>query len=754
MNYKEFLAFDVDAFLASADGWDSDADNAEEFHSDIETGIRNRIWTADSEESWTGAASADATLLFDLLSGRFGRCSNQSRAMASLVREIGDRWKGCHDQIKGAIEDIESYGLIFDGEYVTHPQITPNGNQSYEHLSATIEKWEESTGRDYAATCTEYVEIIADCLAQAEEADEDFRLVLVEEFTSSDPKNDDFFSSPEANPEVVEATIAAAMFDDGELSDKEVEELNEMLAENEGDPAFATTLMEKVGGDTLVTIVNQTAFTSEDGDPQVQDLYEGLGIALATATDKDNEPHVSDEWIDDLMAEGSENHIVSVGDQGQAVGLTGYQLLAPLLRHGEYDPDFIVPVTQHMMALDSELQSDNFEESWSVGADSLPGDIPNFDEKIAINPLNAGLLAVDHNPEAAIQLFNKTGEVIEVDGEEIRCPDPLEYVLDNATDTDYSAETEYRGTDYSRYDGVNGDIAGGAIEAACTGLPSNTDYSTADTIPSHTTEMTNVTERLIEHVAANPEDFGGKDARASSMVDNFADITSNYSSDFYGAYVDDSSQDADWMPPINGEPLNLERHGNVGQISSTDEWMQVLGHDEAAMSQVLGSMEATAAFSVAQCDDDLSVTAAVSAYGSVAGEMSQGQLEAIRDGNLVESQSDLKHQASKAAQGALRWLGEKTPVPVLDKVIKWGGPALVEWLVGSHDQKLADEILSEQSSSAVETQEAVAIMTEDWLDAALEQSDLDLSESEKSIVIGQMKMAFSEAVQGAPNSVK
>ena len=203
MEYQEFLDFDVDRFIAVADAWDADAKAAEDLAEIVNYEFWSRIFIEDPDLRWTGRAADDASILASEVRDRLTRCKIQASAMARLIRDTGEGWKECQAGLQRGIDKIESYGLIFDGEYVTHPQIIPNGTQSYAFLNEIIDEWEGKTGKEYASTCTEYVDDIAAYLGDAEFIDEGFQAVLQQEFTSSDPENDDFFANPNVDSDEV-----------------------------------------------------------------------------------------------------------------------------------------------------------------------------------------------------------------------------------------------------------------------------------------------------------------------------------------------------------------------------------------------------------------------------------------------------------------------------------------------------------------------------------------------------------------------
>ena len=138
--------------------------------------------------------------------------------------------------------------------------------------------------------------------------------------------------------------------EDGTVDDEELNTINSLLDYWAGNATFSTELMNEIGAEELAGRLTDIQFAAHEGEltsGSVAAFYEGLGVALATATNPSSEPHVSDQWVVDLMNTGDERIAIS-----ENVWQVGYQALAPVLEHGTYASSFIVPVADHILALD------------------------------------------------------------------------------------------------------------------------------------------------------------------------------------------------------------------------------------------------------------------------------------------------------------------------------------------------------------------------------------------------------------------
>ena len=535
--------------------------------------------------------------------------------------------------------------------------------------------------------------------------------------------------------------------EDGVVDDAEIAAANEILAEHTDDPVFATALLTDLGPQGLLDTTSDIALTiGEDGKPVCGDgtvdaMYRHMGDILATGTDPDNEPHVSPEWIEGLMAAGRTEQ-TEHGVDAVEYQLYGYQELAPILAHGTYDPDFIVPITEHMITLDAQLSNDLAE--WPDPHAQTGLWPPNFDRDLAANPVNAGLLACDHNPQAATELFSHTGSdptsYPDFDGNPARVPDPLEYIMSTACSADHRPELPY--------DIIDADIAGGAIEAACTGVRSSTDPSTVDVWPHHTSAMVAVTERVMDLVAADPSKFEGPDSVRGAMVDNFADIVGNYAVDIYRAYASENEVSAEWFPQPHGELLDL---GNFSRPESPGpgltQFLQVIGHDPSSMARVMGSMEAVMAEALPfALDGEESIGTATQPCGRVVAELTHGYFEGIRDENTFDVPKDFGADGLSLVKEGTKYVAGKTigSIPLVGDELGFLSGYVIDALFGGPEGRIQQETLIDQAEFGRQVSQQLAEIDDAWVYEALARAGVpeDDWDGAASIVVDQLMDGF------------
>ncbi|QSB16422.1 hypothetical protein JQS43_09140 [Natronosporangium hydrolyticum] len=220
---------------------------------------------------------------------------------------------------------------------------------------------------------------------------------------------------------------------DQEVSQAELERLEELLSAHAEDEAFAYYLATELGPAAALELNGNLAFLTVDppeaGDGELADLIgsiqAGLGTALATATTRrgsgggPGEPYipgpyeVDEAWRADLLI-ALETQFDFEGDNLAVPGpvpLYGYQLIGPLLNHGDYDDSFLRQVGAGMIDFEvlhggSEVwtrdlpvggQWDGMRLDWTGGGG--PTQPAGFDPMIGL------MTALETSPTAALEIL-------------------------------------------------------------------------------------------------------------------------------------------------------------------------------------------------------------------------------------------------------------------------------------------------------------------------------------------------------------
>ncbi|MFI5496160.1 hypothetical protein [Actinoplanes sp. NPDC051859] len=220
----------------------------------------------------------------------------------------------------------------------------------------------------------------------------------------------------------------------------ELDELRDLVTLYGKNKAFAFELLDMLGpqgllqlNGTLATYQLDFVGKEEDGflfdrdtADMVRDLQLGLGVMLDTATEPSGtrtgprgdmyvpgQYELPSQWVADLMVAGRSK--MDIGDPSSprryVEDVYGYQLLGPLLHHGDFDPKFISMVGGDMIdfemqqgknsALWTEMRSEDLRLDWTQGHDDNT-------TPAGYDPVNALMDGLSHNGAGTQDLLTNT----------------------------------------------------------------------------------------------------------------------------------------------------------------------------------------------------------------------------------------------------------------------------------------------------------------------------------------------------------
>ncbi|MFD3939955.1 hypothetical protein ACFWSF_20830 [Streptomyces sp. NPDC058611] len=197
-----------------------------------------------------------------------------------------------------------------------------------------------------------------------------------------------------------------------ELTHAGLVELNELLNDNHAVPAFATKFYEALGPQGALEFFGQLSMDTgargydEQRLKDIQDLQMNLGLSLATATDPDHHQHLPDRFAQDLRQLGTERIPLAKHDGNPPFG---YQLLGGIMRYGNYDPRFLVPIADHAIQVQAKDQQFFFQNKPVNGWVETQFN-PSGGSGAGFDPVNSFLETLGHSPEAATEFFKRDTE--------------------------------------------------------------------------------------------------------------------------------------------------------------------------------------------------------------------------------------------------------------------------------------------------------------------------------------------------------
>lgn len=613
LSYTEVDNAEPESLTALATAWSGVADTHSDAAKALNTQATEKLWGGSlAGHSIRAAQGRSEQLRTQIKAG-----ATESDDIAATVKAFANTIARLQGELATVVSEAGHAGLdVSEAGVVSVPAATLTLLRDSGHLDL------QATALNSAGKFNARIEEV---LENATKADAEFKqnLRLVAELGSRGDKSFNTDSDKDIAA-FADAERAADLLRGGKdhlVSEKELALANRIMARHNGNDVFATELMNDLGPDALLrqsgSIAAAIGYDNDLGnDERVEELYRNLGATLATATDDANGYHVDEEWIEDFRAAGAREYTVN------ATGLKvpGYTLISPAFTSGSYDPDFIAPVTAHMMVLDGGT---DWKADWNpiLEKDGPPGVYQNLGP-VQQSPINAALIAIDNNPAAATELFSHgPGDEYTFDNAEGQAVhiDPLDYVLRTAEDP-------------GRDVGIDANIAGNAIEAAATGVSS--DDAPGASRPSHSDQMVDITERLMDYANDHTHEFTGSDASKKTMVDSFGDITANYIEDFHSASMDDGY---DYVKLSDAEShLDLGGHDSLTPQQRMNDWLHFIGHSQSASATVMGAstglmeLETMALGDLAGVDTgDFNQVAEM--HGRVGSQLKAGEFDATHD---------------------------------------------------------------------------------------------------------------------------
>ncbi|MFD7979968.1 hypothetical protein [Streptomyces sp. NPDC059071] len=249
-----------------------------------------------------------------------------------------------------------------------------------------------------------------------------------------------------------------------ELSHEELVRLNELLGDNTASKAFSRAFYDGLGPKGALEFFGHLATDTYGGNESEPDkqrladvraLQKNLGLNLATATQGGD--GWTDQWSAEMRKLGTERVPLSRNDNSPAFG---YQLLGGILRNGDYDPRFLVPIAEHVTQLHG--RDPHFFAQNTGGWIRDPYN-PSGVNGSGFDPVVPMLEALGHSPEAAKRFFSAEPTPYERDGS-------VGGTLDLGKDKDGAAIGNYldffANEKYESFADVDGLDAGAAKKAA------------------------------------------------------------------------------------------------------------------------------------------------------------------------------------------------------------------------------------------------------------------------------------------------
>ncbi|AEV83135.1 hypothetical protein ACWT_2114 [Actinoplanes sp. SE50] len=416
LTLRDLLEFDAAPWHAAADAWQRLARGIDATSEQLLAGTR------DLGEVWPeGEGSAAALRKAAMLRAEVENSYLPAKRLADAFDQHAYAMKAMRDIAAGIIYSAQQAGYTVDTAAVT---ITAPATA---YMGGNLDR----TGREIGSLLADLRTVVENARSQD--------VSTAAAINSNVPSPKTGFGASPASAITRAQELANKLKDPTyEPTRDELDELRNLIMLYGTDKAFAHDVLTALGPQGLLQLdgtlatyqldypgkdVNSALFSRDTAD-MVRDLQNGLGVMLATATTPTGTrtgPHgetrlpgqydLPSQWVSDLMTAGRST--MNIGDPsspGRFVeGVYGYQLLGPLLHHGDYDAGFLSTVGGDMVDFEMSKgensalwnhahRPDNLRLDWTQGHDD--NHVP-----AGLDPMNGLMEALSHNGAAGRDLL-------------------------------------------------------------------------------------------------------------------------------------------------------------------------------------------------------------------------------------------------------------------------------------------------------------------------------------------------------------
>lgn len=319
-----------------------------------------------------------------------------------------------------------------------------------------------------------------------------------------------------------------------DMTDEQLEQFNRLARRHEGDPYFAERFAVRTGPEGTLRFWQGIADARPSGsaaEKTLAGIQESLSRTLATASHSTS-PEM-EKWKREVIRLGDERIYFSHPDKMVASeGSYGFSVMSSLMRHGEYETDFLKDYGKSLFAFERKHEGD-LADLWYVDGHKAR---LSFGSDAGNDPVAGYLEALGHNPEAAKEMF-QSARWAKNPGEEKSLDPDLKYLLLEREWPKDSAPGEKGHLGYGY-----GEL-GHALEAATLGIP----YDRPDLGLNRDNTAANVMHQVVAVVGEDKDyaaDRPGVGDSLARMGAGYIDDLNWAISDFGEANYDERTRDA------------------------------------------------------------------------------------------------------------------------------------------------------------------------------------------------------------------
>lgn len=560
LTYENVLNAPVDKLQTAVVDWQAMAAKLEE----LAEAARNVMKAKADKAEWSGVTAGVARPFVAKTAQEFEDAAKEAKGVHQALTQAHATFKALRDRLrKLAEEEVPAAGFRVDAK----------GKVQAAPLDTEQERYTARHDPDYQESIRVNLPLWQAKIDAAVDACDDTDQSLARLLAANVADDHDFSGPKYAGLAAEQAGHAVDLAKKGrDLTHAELVELNELLADNAKVPEFSTGFYQGLGPKGALqffgymsTDTHEWGKVDEQRLKDVQELQRNLGFNLATATSSTTEPHLPDSYAQELRKLGTQHIPLAKYDQNPPYG---YQLLGGIMRYGNYDPKFLVPIAEHATQIHAK-DPDFFNQTRQLNGYGKNLLNPSGINGAGYDPVVSFLEAMGHSPEAAAVFFDPERKDLPAYNEDgtVKAghPDlgkdakgkPVTNYLDFFANEKYDYTIDMEGTnfdDLKKVEKYMPDALGHALEAATLG------HAWDDPAPElHRTETG---ARVMEAAAAKYGGDAGLLNHQEVLADSLGNMTAGYIDDINRALGPDADQSV--FGPRDGDKqahVRFEREG-------------------------------------------------------------------------------------------------------------------------------------------------------------------------------------------------
>ncbi|MFE1550439.1 hypothetical protein [Streptomyces sp. NPDC058718] len=410
LTYDNLFHAPLEKMKAAADDWSAMKGKLDKLAEDARTTMAAKA----KDDYWRGVNAEVTKPFVDKTAKEFDDAAKAADGIHKVLEDGYNAFKKAKDDLKRIVDtEAPAKGFVVkaDGRVEAREPLSSTKDQGMRH-DPDFQDMVRKERADIAAMQKRIDDIIETC----DDADVACSNALKANITG-DKHN---FSAPKyASLDAEEAQRAVDLAKKGrDISHEELMRLNELLKDNSSSKEFSRTFYDGLGPKGSLEFFGQLSTDTYDYSKvdkerlaDVQELQRNLGLNLATATQGGDA--WTDKWSTDMRKLGTERIPLVKYDNNPAFG---YQLLGGIMRYGDYDKKFLVPIAEHVTQLHAK-DPYLFANSKPMGGGWLQNQYnPSGVNGSGFDPMIPMLEALGHSPEAAKEYFSKEPTSYNKDG--------------------------------------------------------------------------------------------------------------------------------------------------------------------------------------------------------------------------------------------------------------------------------------------------------------------------------------------------